>query len=206
MLELTHCGVLLKGDEDWKLEDVRVHDMSKPASLASPRSDASSDADSAKWTLVSRLTSRLAEGQPAAEPSSSGRSTPSNLERAVLLLESEKDHDRAQAQTALATVPSKEEAGTKAKAVCEQEREEEALDFAASRASLKKLSTTTGALDEKEEEGPEEGPSTPPTGGRAARSSSIKADTPSSSAGVAPLLRICSEKFVYIWACFWSVC
>lgn len=73
--------------EAWQLEDVRVIDSSsKPASQRSLHSDeAASEADSAKWTLVSRL---LADSQPP-PPSSSGRSTPSNLERAVLLLESE---------------------------------------------------------------------------------------------------------------------
>ncbi len=49
-------------------------------------------ADAAKWTLVSRLSSRLPGAQPAPgaqQSSASGHSTPSNLERAVLLLEAE---------------------------------------------------------------------------------------------------------------------
>ncbi len=49
-------------------------------------------ADAARWTLVSRLSSKLpgAQGAQAAQQSSaSGHSTPSNLERAVLLLEAE---------------------------------------------------------------------------------------------------------------------
>ena len=48
--------------------------------------------DAAKWTLVSRLSSRLAGAQgaqPAQAGSAFGQSTPSNLERAVLLLEAE---------------------------------------------------------------------------------------------------------------------
>lgn len=175
---------MLTEGEDWKLEDVRVNEASKPASLASPRSDVSSEAESAKWTLVSRLTSRLAEGQPLAPPSSSGRSTPSNLERAVLLLESEKDHDRAQAAVgASAAADAGAGAGkTPVKAGEVVEGEEEAtLDLTASRASLRKVATSAGDLDG--DPAVEEGPRTPPTGGGPTRSGSIKADTPSSSAG-----------------------
>ena len=49
-------------------------------------------ADAARWTLVSRLSSRLPgahAAQGAQQSSASGQSTPSNLERAVLLLEAE---------------------------------------------------------------------------------------------------------------------
>ena len=53
-------------------------------------------ADAARWTLVSRLSSRLPgklpgaqNAQGAQQGSASGHSTPSNLERAVLLLEAE---------------------------------------------------------------------------------------------------------------------
>lgn len=176
--------VLTEG-EDWKLEDVRVNDSSKPASLASPRSDVSSEAESAKWTLVSRLTSRLAEGQPPAPPSSSGRSTPSNLERAVLLLESEKEHDRAAQASAGAPAPDQEVAG-KAVSMAVAPREDEGegtLNLTERRASLRKVATDGG---DPSGDSAEEGPSTPPTGGVPTRSGSIKADTPSSSAGAQP--------------------
>ncbi|BDA45443.1 Fimbrin-2 [Coccomyxa sp. Obi] len=169
--------------EDWKLEDVRVNDSSKAASLASPRSDVSSEAESAKWTLVSRLTSRLAEGQIPAPPSSSGRSTPSNLERAVLLLESEKDHDRAQALAGTSALDQNVAGKTEAKAAVPDRDDadgENAVDLATRRASLRKVTTSGGDLDG---DSVEEGPSTPPTGGGPTRSGSLKADTPSSGAG-----------------------
>ena len=63
--------------------------------MQQPTGEASSEqakADAAKWTLVSRLSSRLPGAQPAQgaqQSSASGHSTPSNLERAVLLLEAE---------------------------------------------------------------------------------------------------------------------
>ena len=174
--------------EDWKLEDVRVNDSSKAASLASPRSDVSSEAESAKWTLVSRLTSQLAEGQTPAPPSSSGRSTPSNLERAVLLLESEKDHDRSQA-AAGASAPDQTVSDKVAASAAVPDRGDgngpDAVNLATRQVSLRKVTTSGGNGDG---DSVEEGPSTPPTGGGPTRSGSLKADTPSSAAGVVPLL------------------
>jgi hypothetical protein len=163
--------------EAWRLEDVRVIESSKPASLHSPSSDGvSSEADSAKWTLVSRL---LADSQPPRQPSSSGRSTPSNLERAVLLLESEgaelpagqqaqthppatsakpdsiADEELSHAAPAAAAAAAKTDGVSSLQAI---EQDPAELDLAAKRSTLRKLST---AVDADKGAAAEEGPATP---------------------------------------------
>ena len=78
-------------------------------------------ADAAKWTLVSRLSSRLAgaqSAQPAQAGSASGQSTPSNLERAVLLLEAETESinsdSKVSAVISAASSPSQPAGGSEA--------------------------------------------------------------------------------------------
>ena len=80
-------------------------------------------ADAAKWTLVSRLSSRLAgaqSAQPAQAGSASGQSTPSNLERAVLLLEAETEsissESKVSAVISAVSSPSQPAGGSEAEA------------------------------------------------------------------------------------------
>ncbi len=107
----------------------------------------------------------------------------------MLLLESEKDHDRAQAVAGTSAALDQNVPGKAAAKGALPGRDDadgaNAVDLASRRASLRQVTTSGGDLDG---ESVEEGPSTPPTGGGPTRSGSLKADTPSSAAGGLPLL------------------
>ena len=142
-------------------------------SAQSPASEEkSADPDAAKWTLVSRLSGSLAAQQQhlqATAPShasTSGRSTPSNLERAVLLLEAEGGHDShsGAATTAAALAEPRQQSFADRGAQAEASAGTAvALDAAAGMSRLRAVSTAEGAGEAVGHPADaEEGPSTPP--------------------------------------------
>ena len=175
---------------------MRVND-GQPASSAGPQREVVTETDSAKWTLVSRLTSSLAGAQAPGEASSSGRSSPSNLERAVLLLEAEGDPNSQAGAVRVAVVqapkataapaPDQAKPGARAWAARAQAaavaEEGGAVDLSAQRSALRVVGMPGGNAREEGNESAEEGPSTPPASGSGLLRSSAEASTPGSTAG-----------------------
>lgn len=126
----------------------------QPQPTASPEQ---TKADAAKWTLVSRLSSRLSAAQgarTAQQGSASGQSTPSNLERAVLLLEAEGDSLNGDSKASAVSSPGK---------LAGESSEHEASEAAASDAAEladRQAGSSTAKKDSMQQEASEEpGPS-----------------------------------------------
>ena len=102
-----------------------VQETSKEETKAE-RSPEQIKADAARWTLVSRLSSKLPGSQQDAQPGrSSGHSTPSNLERAVLLLEAEAEsvsgNSNASAAQSIVNSPDKPAGDSESEAAAAEE-------------------------------------------------------------------------------------
>ena len=179
------------GAGGWQLEDVRVNGA-QAARLPCNSHDDSARADPDKWTLVSRLSSSLAQSaQPHTKASSSGCTTPSNLERAVLLLEAEGERESqgnsgiapaskpgAQgARRGLSRSGSGERGGSMADA---QDPAQEHADVRGDRGSPLCAGASNRGVGANESD--DEGPRTPPTNSGDLRSSQ-EPSSPDSAAG-----------------------